>query len=222
MGKPGFPLSQPVVGAPGDPAGRGAVRQAHRRWGNPVSPFPNRGWERLAPPQAGVRFDRLTAGGETRFPPLPTAVGGGWRPRRQGCGSTGSPQVGKPGFLLSQPRLGAAGAPAGRGAVRQAHRRWGNPVSQLPNRGWERLAPPQAGVRFDRLTAGGETRFPNFPTAVGSGWRPRRQGCGSTGSPQVGKPGFPTSQPRLGAAGAPAGRGMGKPGFPVCSHRTTA
>gem|GEM_PF-2336367 len=36
-----------------------------------------------------------------------------------------------------------------------------------------------------------EARFPHVPTAVGSGWRPHRQGCGSTGSPQVGKPGFP-------------------------------
>ena len=37
-------------------------------WGNPVSPFPNRRWERLALQQAGVRFDKLTTGGETRLP----------------------------------------------------------------------------------------------------------------------------------------------------------
>ncbi len=42
-------------------------------WGNRVSPFPNRWWERLAPSQAGVRFDRLTAGGETRFPHIFTS-----------------------------------------------------------------------------------------------------------------------------------------------------
>jgi len=42
-------------------------------WGNPVSPFLNRWWERLAPPQAGVRFDRLTAGGETRLPHMFTS-----------------------------------------------------------------------------------------------------------------------------------------------------
>ncbi len=195
VGKPGFPMAHPRVGAAGVP-------------------------------QAGVRFDRLTAGGETRVPHLPTAGGSGWRPHRQRCGSTGSPQVGKPGFPSSHPRVGAAGA-------------------------------PQAGVRFDRLTAGGETRVPHLPPAGGSGWRPHRQGCGSTGSPQVGKPGFPSSHPRLGAAGAPTGRGavrqahrrwgnpgspvptrgwerlashrqgcgstgspqVGKPGFPVCSHQ---
>jgi len=65
--------------------------------------------------------------------------------------------VGKPGFPTPQPPLGAPGAPAGRGM--------GNPVSPFPNRCWERLAPPQAGVRFDRLTAGGETRFPRIFTS---------------------------------------------------------
>jgi len=111
-------------------------------WGTPVSPYPNRWWERLAPP-------------------------------------------------------------TGRGAVRQAHRRWGTPVSPCPNRWWERLAPhrqgewgnpvspcpnccwkrlapPQAGARFDRLTAGGEPRFPHrrmhassgraVPSPQGGGW----------------------------------------------------
>ena len=41
--------------------------------GSPVSPRPNRCRERLAPPQAGVRFDRLTTGGETRFPRMFTS-----------------------------------------------------------------------------------------------------------------------------------------------------
>ena len=121
-----------------------------------------------------------------------------WRRRapQQGCGSTGSPQVGKPGFPMSQPPLGAAGDPAGRGAVRQAHRRWGNPVSPVPNRRWGWLATQPAGARFDRLTAGGATRFPHVPTAVGGGWRSHRQGRGSTGSPQVGKPAFPVFSPQ--------------------------
>ncbi len=88
---------------------------------------------------------------------------------------------------------------------------WGNPVSPCPNRRWERLAPPQAGVRFDRLTAGGETRFPHVPTAVGSGWRPHRQGDGETRFSHV-----PTA---VGSGWHPQGRGMGKPGFPVCSHQ---
>ncbi len=50
----------------------------------------------------------------------------------------------------------------------------------------------------------GETRFPHPLTGVGGGWRPGRQGCGSTGSPQVGKPGFPifTSGPMRGAHNA--------------------
>ena len=48
-----------------------------------------------------------------------------------------------------------------------------------------RLAPPQAGVRFDRLTAGGETRFPHVPNAVGSGWRPHRQESEETRFPHV-------------------------------------
>jgi len=184
VGKPGFPMSQPLLGASGNP-------QAGR-WGNPVSPCPNRCWERLAPPR---RED-----GETRFPHFPTAVGDVWHPPgrgtgkpgfpvsqplvgaastppRQGCGSTGSPQVGKPGFLVSQPLVGAAGAPPpGRGAVRQAHRRWGNPVSPCPNRWWERLAPPQARG--------------------------------------LGKPGFPVSQPLVGASGTPQAEGWGNPVSP--------
>ncbi len=39
VGKPGFPMSQLLLEAAGAPTGRGAVRQAHRRWGNPVSPY---------------------------------------------------------------------------------------------------------------------------------------------------------------------------------------
>jgi len=39
LGKPDFPISQPLLGAAGAPPGRGAVRQAHHRWGNPVSPY---------------------------------------------------------------------------------------------------------------------------------------------------------------------------------------
>jgi len=169
LGKPGFPSSQPRLGAAGAPPRQG-------EWGNPVSPVPNRWWERLAPPGRGM---------------------------------------GKPGFPSSQPRLGAAGPP-GQGE-------WGNPVSPVPNRGWERLAPPGRG--------NGETRFPQFPTAVGSGWRPHRQGeWGNPVSPVPnrgwerlappqaggrGKPGFPSSQPRLGAAGPPGQGEWGNPVSPV-------
>jgi len=214
-GNPGFPFPQPPLATPGAPSGRGAVRQAHRRWGTPGSLPLNRRWGHLAPPQAGARFDRLTAGGESRVPLSPTAVSDAWHPFRQGRGSTGSPQVGNPGFPFPQPPLGAPGTPSGRGAVRQAHRRWGTPGSPFPNRRWGHLAPPQAGARFDRLTAGGEPRVPCPSTAVGGTWHPLRQGRGSTGSPQVGNPGFPFPQPPVGAAGTPTGRGMGNPGFPI-------
>jgi len=117
LGKPGFPMSQPLLGAAGAPTGRGAVRQAHRRWGNPVSLYVH-----LSHPRgcAAQRHDenRFFLGG--LCPPKPSRQGGGW----------------------------------------------GNPVSPCPNRCWERLAPPQAGVRFDRLTTGGETRFPRMFTSA--------------------------------------------------------
>jgi len=110
------------------PAGRGSVRQAHRRWGNLVSPYFH-----LRHPCgcAAQRRDDHGASLGGPPPPWPSPAGGGNRapPRREGFGSTGSPQVGKPGFPMSQPLLRAPGAPAGRGSVRQAHRRWGNPVS---------------------------------------------------------------------------------------------
>jgi len=130
-------------------------------WGNPVSPCPNRCWERLAPPQAGVRFGRLTAGGETRFPRMFTS--GPMRGAHNAAMTMGYLWEGRP--LPGPPPLGEGTGrlPAGRGAVRQAHRRWGNPVSPCPNRCWERLAPRRQGD--------GETRFPHVPTAVGSGWR---------------------------------------------------
>ncbi len=148
MGKPGFPMSQPRLGAAGVPTGGGAVRQAHRRWRNPVSPYVH-----IRPHARGAQRQHATVGGLTPSLTLP----------RWGREPGSSPQGGG----------------------------WRNPVSPCPNRPWGRLAPLQAGVRFDRLTAGGEPRFPHSPTAVGSGWRPYRQGRGSTSSPQVGKPGFP-------------------------------
>ncbi len=155
MGKPGFPMPQPRLGAAG------------------------------APP-AGVRFDRLTAGGETRFPHLSTAGASGWRPSRQGCGSTGSPQVGKPGFPISQPLVRAAGDPTGRGAVRQAHRRWGNPVSPSLNRWWERLATQPAGGMGK----------PGFPMS-----QPRLGAAGDPASRGMGKPGFPICSHQAPCAG---------------------
>ena len=76
-GETRFPHAPTAVGSGWRPTGRGAVRQAHRRWGNPVSPSLNRWCERLATQPAGG--------------------------------------MGKPGFPMSQPRLGAAGDPASRG-----------------------------------------------------------------------------------------------------------
>ncbi len=187
VGNPGFPVAQPRLGAAGAPTGRGAVRQAHRKWGNPVSSDGH----------------RRQGAGETRCPRMVTAGRG----------------MGKPGVPSSPPRVGAAGAPTGRGAVRQAHRKWGNPVSPDGH----------------RRQGDGETRCPQFPTAGGSGWRPHQPGCGSTGSPQVGKAGVPGWSPQGRGWGNPvssdghrregdgesrcprmvtAGRGMGKPGVP--------
>ncbi len=206
MGNPGFPVPSPQ--------GTG--------WGNPVSPCPNRGWERLVPPGRGM--------GNPGFPvPSPPSPNRGWErlvPPGRGMGN--------PGFPVPSPQ--------GTG--------WGNPVSPSPNRGWERLAPPQARVRGTpaspyppRRERVGETRFPHPPTAVGSAWRPHRQGHGEPWLPRtlpagrgVGKPGFPMSQPRLGAPGPPrqgygeprlprtlpAGRGVGKPGFPIPQPRLGA
>ena len=114
---------------------------------------------------------RREGDGETRFPHPPTAVGAPGAPQAGAWGTPGSPYP---------PRRKGDG---------------GNPVSQSPNRGWERLAPHRQGH--------GEPRVPRtLPAGRG-----------------VGKPGFPMSQPRLGAPGAPTGRGMGNPGFPVCSHQ---
>jgi len=97
--------------------------------------------------------------------------------------------LGKPGFPMSQPLLGAAGA-------------------------------PQAGARFDKLTTGGETRFPRMFTSVihaaaphsdtmniGFSWEgyalpnpPLREGVGETRFPHV---------PTAGGSGwRPTGRGM--------------
>ncbi len=200
------------------PPGRGVVRQAHHRWGNPVSPHPNRRRGRLAPPQAGGRFDRLTAGGETRFPHMFTSVIHAAAPHNAGMkiiilGRAKPSQtlpagrgMGKPGFPMSQPLVGAAGAPTGRGAVRQAHRRWGNPVSPYVHlrphaRGAQRRdehgvslggppppwpSPAGGGNRAPPLREGdGETRFPHVPTAGGGGWRPNGQGEGDPRVPRI-------------------------------------
>jgi len=106
--------------------------------------------------------------------------------------------MGKPGFPIPQPRLGAAGAP--QAGV------WGNPVSpyvhlRLRARGAQRrdehgvslggLPPPWpspagGGNRAPPLREGvGETGFPYVPTSVGSGWRPHRQGYGETRFPHI-------------------------------------
>ncbi len=220
LGKPGFPMSQPLVGAAGaphrqrdgeprfprmvtsgrglgklgfpspnrwwerlaPPTGRGAVRQAHRRWGTPGSPYGHL--------REGV--------GETRFPHVPTAGGSGWRPHGQGDGETRFPHpltaVGDAWHPGEQERREppvphVRVRPHARGAQRQNKNicswegyalpnppaREGDGEPRFPHFPWERLAPPQAGVRFDRLTAGGEPRFPRMVTS-GRG---------------LGKPGFP-------------------------------
>ncbi len=112
MGKPGCPISRLLLGAAGAPTGRGAVRQAHRRWGNPVAPSPNRCWERLAPPRAGIWGNPLS--------PCPNRC---WE-------------------RLAPPRAG----------------KWGNLVSPFPNRCWERLVPHRQ--------EDGETRFPRIFTSA--------------------------------------------------------
>ena len=66
---------RPLPGPPPLGEGTGLLPAGRGGWGNPVSPFPDRWWERLAPRQGGVRFDRLTAGGETRFPRMFTSGG---------------------------------------------------------------------------------------------------------------------------------------------------
>ncbi|GEM_PF-1511034 len=85
-------------------------------------------------------------------------------------GTAGAPTgggMGKPGFPISQPLVGAAGAP-------HAGTR-GTPGSPSPTRWRERLPPHRQGD--------GETGFPHFATAGGSGWRPHRRGDGETGFP---------------------------------------
>jgi|GEM_PF-1631330 len=189
VGNPGFPVAQPRLGAAGASTGRGAVRQAHRKWGTPVSPWPNRGWERLAPLQAGVRFDRLTASGETRCPRMVTAGRG----------------LGKPGFPSSPPLVGAADIPP---AGVRFDRLTASGETRCPRMVTAGKGMGKPGVPGWSPQAGGwgKTRCPHIPTAGGSGWRPHQPGCGSTGSPQVGKAGVP--------GWSPQGRGWGNPVSP--------
>ncbi len=140
MGKPGFPISQPLLGA------AGALQAGE--WGNPVSPFPNRCWERLAPPRTGGwgnavspsvhRWGGLAAprAGEWGNPVSPYVHlrrSCAWRttpacnrgranplsdppPLGEGSGLLPAGRgVGKPGFPTLQPPLGASGTPTGRG-----------------------------------------------------------------------------------------------------------
>ncbi len=102
-----------------------------------------------------VRNSPLRQGvGETRFPQFPTAGGSGWHPSQAGG--------------------------------------WRNRVSPVPNRWWKRLDPPQAGAMgkpgypssqplleaagTPHRQGDGETGFPQFPTAGGSGWHPPQAG----------------------------------------------
>ncbi len=94
LGKPGFSVCShqaPCAGA--------QHRAEHGvSLGGPPPPWPS-------PAGGGNRAPPLREGvGETRFPHVPTAVGGAWRPSRQGGGSTSSPQAGKPGFPVCSPQ----------------------------------------------------------------------------------------------------------------------
>jgi len=97
-GETRFPHFPTAVGSGWRLIGRGAVRQAHRRWGNPVSPYVHlsrpcgcaaqRHDEHgfflggRSPPKPSAR----EGDGETRFPHFPTAVGGAWHPGEQTLG----------------------------------------------------------------------------------------------------------------------------------------
>jgi len=100
------------------PAGRGAVRQAHRRWGNLVSPYVHL--------RHTLRIRLFVSHSLTHFP------------------------------SASQKALSRAGETLWRAAPSLALPRWGR----------EPGASPQGGVRFDRLTAGGETWFPRMFTSA--------------------------------------------------------
>ncbi len=139
--------------------------------------------------------------------------------QKEGCGETRLPQlvpgraapfqlvprgrgVGKPGFPISQPLLGAAGAPTGRGAVRQAHRRWGNPVSPYVH-----LSHPcgcAAQRQNENMCSWEGTALPNPPRWRVVSWEgvEARRRRASTPKPSpgrgVGKPGFPTLRPASG------------------------
>jgi len=91
VGNPGLPVLHPRLGSPGAPLGRGAVRQAHHRWGNPGSPYVH-----LRPHarSAHRRDDHgVSLGGPP--PPWPSPAGGGNRasPTRQGGGATQVPRM---------------------------------------------------------------------------------------------------------------------------------
>ncbi len=108
VGETRFPHVPTAVGSGWHPLQAGG-------WGNRVSPVPNRWWERLAPPHR-------QGDGETGFPQFPTAGGSGWHPPQAGgWGNRVSPVPNRWWERLAPP--------TGRGAVRQAHRRWGNRVS---------------------------------------------------------------------------------------------
>ncbi len=109
---------------------------------------------------------------------------------------------------------------------------WGNPVSPCPNLG--AAGAPQAGVRFDKLTAGGETRFPRIFTSgihAAAPHKARMKILLFLGGLRPPKPSplagcflgglRPPKPSRWGGLVAPTGRGMGKPGFPVFSPQIT-
>jgi|GEM_PF-521714 len=123
--------------------------------GNPVSPFPNRPWGRLAPPPAGAWGNPVSPCFHLR----PHARGA----QRQHA------TVGGLTPSLTLPRWGRepGSSPQGGG--------WGTPVSPCPNRSWERLAPPAAGAWGNPVSP--------CPNRWWERLAPHRQGLGKPGFP---------------------------------------
>ncbi|GEM_PF-2985593 len=135
MGKPGFPVSRPLVGAADAPTG-GDV-------GKPGFP--------MSRPLVGAAATPTDRGmGKPGCPVSRPLVGAAGAPTGRG--------MGKPGCPMSRPLVGAAGAPTGGGAVRQAHRRWGNRVSPYVHISVSSRAMYPSSTAKARCTGSGKAR----------------------------------------------------------------
>ncbi len=200
MGQPGRPFPQPVLGAPRCPTGRGAVRQAHRRRFDKLTTGGETRVLRMftsesATPRAFVYsfpirwpissrrprkpIPEQVKPVEGRSPPKPSPLAGyvHLRPHARGAqrrdehgASLGGPPPPWP-------------SPAG-GGNRAPPRRQGRGEARFP------VYSPQPSMRLRRTTQAGGWGNPVSPF-LNRCWErlaPHRQGCGSTGSPQVGNP----------------------------------